>query len=488
MADYDFDIGILGGGAAGLTVAAGAAQFGARTLLIEKWKELGGDCLHFGCVPSKTLIRTARVYHLMKNAEKFGLPGVGPVAVDYREVAKRIQHVIDLIQRHDSKERFCGLGVKVEFGDGRFVDEHSVRVNGKSYSARNWVISSGSSPSVPPIEGLDKTPYITNKEIFSLDRLPESMITIGAGPIAVEFAQAFTRLGTKVTLIERGDQILNKEDGDMAGLLMDVLGDEGMSFYLNSTTLSTRDLGRLKEVVLRDSSGKVVSLKAEAILVATGRKPNLENFGLKDISVQFDRHGLKVDGRLRTSHRHIFGAGDVTGKYLFTHAAGYEGSIVLSNAILHLPRNADYTTFPWCTFTDPELASIGMNEKAAKAAGIEYSVWSEEFRTNDRSLAEGEEVGKIKLLLDVKERPLGVQILGPHAGELIGEWVAMMQGRTRLSTLASSVHPYPTLGEINKKVVGNFFSGKIFSERVKKALKFFFSLKGRACEPCDAKE
>jgi pyruvate/2-oxoglutarate dehydrogenase complex dihydrolipoamide dehydrogenase (E3) component len=485
MADYDFDIGILGGGAAGLTVAAGAAQFGARTLLIERWKELGGDCLHFGCVPSKTLIRTARVYHLMKNAEKFGLPGVGPKPVDYREVAKRIQYVIGLIQKHDSEERFCGLGVKVEFGDGCFVDEHSVRVNGKTWSAKSWVISSGSSPSVPPIEGLDKTPYITNKEIFSLDSLPKSMITIGAGPIAIEMAQAFSRLGTKVTLIERGDQILNKEDRDMADRIMNVLAGEGMSFHLDSTTLSTRDLGSQKEVVIRNGEGKVLNLKAEAILVATGRKPNLEGFGLQDISVDCDRHGLTVDSRLRTNHKHIYGAGDVTGKYLFTHAAGYEGSVVLSNAILHLPRKTDYTNFPWCTFTDPELASIGMNEQAAKAAGIGYSVWTEKFRSNDRSLAEGEEVGKIKLLLDGKEKPLGVQILGPHAGELIGEWIAMMGGKISLSTLASAVHPYPTLGEINKKVVGSFFSGKIFSEKVKKALKFFFSLKGRACESSD---
>ncbi|MEJ2696488.1 MAG: FAD-dependent oxidoreductase [Candidatus Sulfobium sp.] len=483
MAGYDFDIGILGGGAAGLTVAAGAARFGGRTLLIEKWKELGGDCLHFGCVPSKTLIRTARVYHLMKNAEKFGLPRVDPKPVDYREVAKRIQYVIGLIQKHDSKERFCGLGVKVEFGDGCFVDEHSVRVNGKTYSAKNWVISSGSSPSVPPIEGLDRTPYITNKEIFSLESLPKTMITIGAGPIAIEFAQAFSRLGTKVTLIERGDQILNKEDRDMADRIMKVLAGEGMSFYLDSTTLSTRDLGGQKEVVIRNGEGQVHSLKADAILVATGRKPNIDRFGLQEISVDCDRHGLKVDSRLRTNHKHIYGAGDVTGQYLFTHAAGYEGSIVLSNSVLRLPRKVDYTNFPWVTFTDPELASIGMNEKAAKKAGIEYSVWTEEFRSNDRSLAEAEEVGKIKLLLDGKEKPLGIQILGPHAGELIGEWIAMLDGRVRLSTLASAVHPYPTLAEINKKVVGNFFSGKVFSEKVKKALKFFFGLKGRACGP-----
>ncbi|MEF9438678.1 MAG: FAD-dependent oxidoreductase, partial [Candidatus Mariimomonas ferrooxydans] len=194
MPDYDFDIGILGGGAAGLTVAAGASQFGAKTLLIEKEKALGGDCLHYGCVPSKTLIRTAHVYHMIKNSEKYGLPGVELKLVNYKDVARRIQSVISIIQKHDSEERFCKLGVKVEFGDAGFIDEHAVQIGGKTYSANKWIISTGSSPAVPGIEGIDKTPYITNKEIFFLDSLPKSMITIGAGPIAIEMAQSFSRL------------------------------------------------------------------------------------------------------------------------------------------------------------------------------------------------------------------------------------------------------------------------------------------------------
>ncbi len=482
MPDYDFDIGILGGGAAGLTVTAGASQFGAKTILIEKEKELGGDCLHYGCVPSKTLIRTAHVYHMMKNAEKFGLPRVDLKPVDYKEVAKRIQSVISIIQKHDSEERFCRLGAKVEFGNARFVDDHSVRVNGKTYSAKRWVISTGSSPDIPPIDGINRTSYITNKDIFSLDELPKSMIIIGAGPIAIEMAQAFSRLGTKVDVVQRSNQILSKEDKDMADQMMNVIASEGVTFHLNSVVLGVKDLGSEREVVIRDSEGKPLSLKSERILIALGRKPNIEGIGLEDISVEFDKKGLKVDSRLRTNHKHIFGAGDVIGKYLFTHAAGYEGGIVLSNAILHLPRKTDYTNLPWCTYTDPELASIGMNEKRAEAAGIEYSVWTEEFKANDRSLAEGEETGKIKLVLDGKEKPVGIQILGPRAGELVSEWVAVMNGGVKLSALASAVHPYPTLGEINKRVVGNFYSGKIFSEKVKKALKFFFHLKGRACE------
>lgn len=483
MPDYDFDIGILGGGSAGLTIAAGASQFGAKTLLIEKESNLGGDCLHFGCVPSKTLIRTAHIYHLMKHADRFGLPLSVPQSVDFRDIAHRIKTVIDIIQKHDSAERFCKLGAQVLFGNARFIDEHAVDLNGKTYAAKKWVVATGSSPSVPPLEGIGTTPYLTNREIFYLDNLPRSMITIGAGPIAIEMAQAFSRLGTKVTVIQRSNQILSKEDRDMADILMDVLASEGVVFHLNTAIQSVRDHGTEKEVIVRDREGKTISIRAEQLLIALGREANISGFGLDAINVDFDKKGLRLDNRLRTNHKHIFGAGDVTGAYQFTHAAGYEGGIVLSNAVLHLPRKTDYTNLPWCTYTDPELASIGMNEKRAKAAGIEYSVWTEEFRANDRSLAEGEETGKVKLILNSKEKPIGIQILGPQAGELIGEWVAIMNSGAKLSTIAAAVHPYPTLAEINKRVAGNFFSGKIFSDRVKKALKFFFNLKGRACEP-----
>jgi pyruvate/2-oxoglutarate dehydrogenase complex dihydrolipoamide dehydrogenase (E3) component len=481
MAKYDFDIGILGGGSGGLTVAAGAAQLGAKTLLIDRESKLGGDCLHYGCVPSKTLIMTSRVRHLMKRAGHFGLRELDLPPVDFRDVAERIQHVISIIQKHDSEERFCKLGAKVEFGESTFIDEHSIRLNGKTYSAKNWVIATGSSPSVPPIKGLDKTPYITNRQIFSLEKLPKSMIILGGGPIGTEMAQAFARLGTKVTVIQRPDQILHKEDKDMADLVMNVLSEEGVTFYLKASIESARDLGSEREVVIKTAEGASVILRGETILVAIGRDANVAGLGLKEIGVDFDKRGIKVNERMMTNHKHIYAIGDVNGKYLFTHAAGYEGSIVLSNAIFHLPRKADFTNLPWCTYTDPELANIGMSEALAKAAGIEYSAWTEEFEANDRSLAEGEEVGKIKMILDEREKPLGIQIVGPQAGELLGEWVAVLNGGIRLSTLAGAVHPYPTLGEINKKVVGNFYASKIFSEKVRKTLKFFFNLKGRAC-------
>jgi pyruvate/2-oxoglutarate dehydrogenase complex dihydrolipoamide dehydrogenase (E3) component len=481
VATHDYDIGIIGGGAAGLTVASGAAQLGAKTLLIEKEKELGGDCLHFGCVPSKTLIRTAQAYHTIKSAQAFGLPAVEVPPVDFVKVKERIQSVIATIQEHDSEERFCSLGARVAFGEPSFTDEHSIRLNGQRISAKNWVIASGSSPQIPPIEGLNKTPHITNKEIFSLDRLPASMIILGAGPIAIEMAQAFCRLGTKVHVVQRSGQILSKADRDMADEVMGVLAAEGAIFHLNVSVLGVGDLGREKEVRIQDKEGRITSLKAEQILVAMGRSPNLEGLQLEAIGVEFDRKGIKVDNRMRTSQKHIYAAGDITGAYQFTHAAGYEGGIVVSNAIFHLPRKADYTFLPRCTYTDPELAGIGMNERAAKDAGIEYTVFTETFRDNDRSLAEGNKMGKVKMLLDTNEKPIGVQILGPHAGELLNEWVAVLNGKVKLSTLAAATHPYPTLGEINKRVAGAYLSPKIFSDTVKKGLKFFFHLKGRAC-------
>jgi pyruvate/2-oxoglutarate dehydrogenase complex dihydrolipoamide dehydrogenase (E3) component len=482
MAEYDYDIGIIGGGAAGLTVASGAAQLGAKTLLVEKEEALGGDCLHFGCVPSKTLIRTAHVHHLIKNAPAFGLPAVEPPPVDFARVAERIRSVIADIQRHDSEERFCGLGAKVAFGTPAFEDDHAVRIDGQTVSAKNWVIATGSSAAIPPIEGLDHTPYITNREIFSLPRLPGSLLILGGGPIGIEMAQAFSRLGTRVSVIEQAGQILGKEDLDMAQAVQAALSDEGVSFYLNTVVTAARDLGTEREVTVKDASGKTAVLKGEQLLVALGRRPNIDDLGLDNAGVALGRGGITVDARMRTSRKHIYAAGDCNGGFQFTHTAGYEGGIVVSNAVFRLPRKADYTFMPWCTYTDPELASIGMNEKMAVEAGIEPKTVTEEFKNNDRSLAEAERVGKIKLVLDEKENPVGVQIFGPQAGDLIGEWVAALNGKVKLSTIAGAVHPYPTIGEINKKVVGNLYSPKIFSDTVKKGLKFFFNLKGRACE------
>jgi pyruvate/2-oxoglutarate dehydrogenase complex dihydrolipoamide dehydrogenase (E3) component len=282
-------------------------------------------------------------------------------------------------------------------------------------------------------------------------------------------------------VVDRADQILPKEDRDMADAIQTMLTAEGVVFHLNTTVQNVTTDGEKKNVSIIFGENAAVDLKAEALLVAAGRVPNVEDLDLLAAGVHYNRGGIEVDARLRTSQKHIFAAGDVSGGYQFTHAAGYEGGVVVSNAVFHLPRKVDYTWLPWCTYTDPELASIGMNERSAAAAGIHYTIFTEAFVDNDRALAEGRGTGRIKLILDKKEKPLGVQIPGARAGDLMAEWVAALNGGVNLSTLASAVHPYPTLGEISKRVTGALFSQKIFSEKVQKGLKFFFNLKGRAC-------
>jgi pyruvate/2-oxoglutarate dehydrogenase complex dihydrolipoamide dehydrogenase (E3) component len=483
MAKHDFDLGVIGGGAGGLTVAAGAAQLGAKVLLVEREPNLGGDCLHFGCVPSKALIACAKNYFRMKKAADWGLPRVDVPAPDFSKVAEYIRNVIVKIQKHDSVERFCGLGVQVEFGQAGFVDEHKVSVGEKSFSAKKWVIATGSSAFIPPISGLEQTPFLTNREIFSLPRLPESLIILGGGPIGAEMAQAFCRLGTKVTVVEMAGQILGPEDPDMAGVVLENLRNEGVEFYLSSKAVGVEDLGGRCRVAVEKPSGEKISLAAEKLLVALGRSVNVQGLGLEKIGVNHSSRGIGVDNRCRTSQPHIFAVGDVSGGYQFTHAAGYEGGVALVNAVMHLPRKADYTWMPWCTYTDPELASVGLNEKRAKAAGVTYEIFEEKFSDNDRGLAGGEAAGKIKLLLGKNSGFLGVQIAGPHAGELINEWVAVANGKVKLSSLASAIHPYPTLGEINKRVAGAVYAPRLYSDAVKKTLKVLFGLKGRACKP-----
>lgn len=482
MKKYDYDIAIIGGGAAGLTVASGAAQLGARTLLIEKEPSLGGDCLHFGCVPSKTLIHSAKLYHAMKQGPQFGLPEIERPPVEFTQIAKRIQSVISIIQKHDSVERFCKLGAEVVFGSPCFADEHEVDLDGRRISAKAWVIATGSSPAPPRLEALNNIPYITNREIFSLPHLPQSLIILGAGPIAIEMAQAFCRLGSQVTIIQRSAQILSKEDKDMADEIMQILREEGVTILLNCAVIEAKDKGNIRELTIRQGE-ETMQLAAETILLAQGRSPNVDGLGLDKINLEYSRQGIVVDPRMRTSHSHIYAPGDINGAFQFTHAAGYEGGIVVSNAIFHLPRKVNTQWMPWCTYTEPELASIGMNEKQAQKAGIRYTVWTEHFRENDRALAEGTGRGKLKMILNEKEHPIGVQILGPRAGDLLGEWAAVLGGGIKLSSLAGIIHPYPSLVEINKRVAGSYISPKIFSPTVKKGLKLFFQLKGASCNP-----
>lgn len=481
MGQYQYDIGVIGGGAAGLTVAAGAARLGARTLLLEKEASLGGDCLHYGCVPSKALLHVARIYHQTRHQERFGLPAYCPGPVDLGAVSSYVQQVIGAIQAHDSSERFCGMGVAVKQGEPEFESAHVVKSGTERLSAKYWVVATGSEAAVPPLPGLVDTPFWTNRDIFSLRRLPSSLVVLGAGPVAVEMAQAFCRLGSAVTIVHRGSQLLSHEDADMAALVQGALEAEGVRIVLGFQLDALQYDGK-QILVSGGGPDRRRTICADRLLVALGRRANTRNLGFENLGIACGSWGVEVDRRLRTACPNIFAAGDVTGRFQYTHAAGYEGGVVLANTVFRLPRKADYTWMPWCTYTDPELASIGCNEKRAKEKGLEYDVWEEEFATNDRATTQGVTSGKLKMVVDKKERPLGVQICGPGAGELVGMWATIFSGKVKLSTLAGTVFPYPTLSEINKRVAGSIVGRTLFSERVRKGLSLIFQLKGRADE------
>ncbi|MEW6335578.1 MAG: FAD-dependent oxidoreductase [Thermodesulfobacteriota bacterium] len=485
MARFEYDLGIIGGGAAGLTAAAGGAQFGAKTILIEKSAKLGGDCLHYGCVPSKTLIRTAAVWNLAGRTKAFGLPSVDLPPVDLGAVMDRVRRVIEKIQHHDSPERFCSLGAEIRFGTPAFTDDHTVTVDGKKIAAKNWIIATGSSPVIPPIEGLTSVPYWTNETVFSQRTLPGRLIVLGGGPIGLEIAQAFARLGSKVTIVEFMDQILGPEDADMAEILKVRLEAEGVKIQTGTKALRADRKGAaiLLTVAPVADENQTAIIEGDALFLSTGRKPNIDDMALERAGVVFTPRGITASDRLKTNISHIYACGDVNGQFPFTHVAGHEAGIALTNAILHLPRRVDYGKIGWCTYTDPEVASIGYNEKRARKEGLDYRIIEEPFESNDRARAEGETVGKLKILLDKGDKVMGCQMIGAHAGELIHEWIIAQTGKVKLSAMAGAVHVYPTLSEISKRAAGRVFAEKLFSDRTKSILKFLFDLKGRACTP-----
>ncbi len=327
-------------------------------------------------------------------------------------------------------------------------------------------------------------PYWTNETVFSQRKLPERLLVLGGGAVGLEMAQAFCRLGSKVTVIEFLDQILGPEDVDIAGMLQGRLEADGILFYTGTKALKAESKGKKIRLTIVPvaGEGKTEVLEGDALLVAAGRKPNIDGLGLEAAGVKYTERGISTDLRMRTSVPHIFACGDVNGRFPFTHVAGYEGGIALTNAVLRLPRKADYEKIGWCTYTDPEVASIGLNEKGAIERGYKYRIFEERFEDNDRALTEGEPFGKIKILVSPRGRFMGCQIIGAHAGELIHEWILTMTGGVKLSTVAGAVHVYPTVSEISKRVAGNIFSEKLFSDRTTSMLRLLFNLKGRACE------
>lgn len=453
------DLCIIGAGAGGLSLAAGAAQMGARVVLVEG-AEMGGDCLNHGCVPSKALIEAARAAHTMATAGRFGLAPVRPV-VDYAAVMDHVVRTIAAIAPMDSQERFEGLGVQVIRGWGRFASPDTLAAAGQQIRARRFVIATGSCPALPPLPGLDETPYLTNETLFSLRAAPAHLLVLGGGPIGVEMAQAHLRLGVAVTLIESG-RLLGREDPELAAQITATLRAEGATVLDQTAALRVEPAGEGVRLHLADGR----QILGSHLLVATGRRVALEALNLSAAGVEASATGVRVGDDLRSvSNRRVYAIGDAAGRGQFTHAAGYHAGIVLRQVLLGLPARIG-APIPRVTYSDPELAQVGLTEPEARAAhGDRLQVLHWGFDHNDRAQAMAETTGRIKLMV-VRGRAVGVSICGPHAGELIGLWALMLGARLRLSALAGAVLPYPTLSEVSKRAAGAYFSPKLFDNPV----------------------
>lgn len=475
---YSHDVVILGGGAGGLTAASGCAQLGLKTALVEK-ERLGGDCLYYGCVPSKTLIKSARVLRYAQDFEKFGLPKLTVPKVQIDRVLGHVREVIEQVAVHDSPERFRGLGAEIFFDVPEFISPHEVRLpGGRVLSARTIILATGSAPLSLPIPGLEEAGYITNIEIFSLKKQPRSMLTIGAGPIGVELSQSFLRLGTKVSIIDMAPRILSREDADLADIVKEKLLQEGAELYLGANIQRVEKFGGKKRLILKNAEGREEVLEAEEILMAVGRQGNTGDLKLEEAEVEVEGSFVKVGPNLSSSRKHILAVGDCNGKFLFTHVAGAEGSLAVRKTVLRIPVKMNYHYIPWVTYTDPEIASIGYNEMRAKEAGVQYTVVSSEFKQIDRAMAETETDGKIKILIDKRSRVIGTQIAGPHAGDLLIPLIYAVRNRSKLMDMITPIFPYPVLSEVLKKAGGNYFAPMVYNPRVKKILRTVFGYRG----------
>jgi len=470
------DICIIGAGSGGLSVAAGAAQMGAKVVLIEKG-EMGGDCLNTGCVPSKALLAAAHTAQTARRAARFGVK-TGKVAINAKAVFAHVHGVIGTIAPHDSQERFEGLGVTVIRAPAKFAAPDRVEAGDAIVRAKFFVVATGSHPFVPPIEGLAALNPLTNETVFGLDVIPQHLIVIGGGPIGCEMAQAFRGLGAEVTVLEMG-RILPMDDPDLVEVVRTRLLEDGVVLHEGARVVRTQGAPDAPEVVVEDSDGREHAVKGSHVLVAAGRRANVMDLGLERAGVDFSPVGVEVDKRLRSvSNRRIFAIGDVAaigGKPgpQFTHVAGYHAGIVIKNALFKLPAKINHTTVPHVTYTAPELAHVGLTEARAYAAhGDAMRVLTWEFAENDRARAERETEGLIKAVVGRRGKILGCSIAGPRAGELIQPWVLALERGLKIGALASTIAPYPTLGEVSKRAAGSYFTPSLYSERTRKIVRF----------------
>tara|TARA_R100000005_G_scaffold96082_2_gene80560 strand:+ start:8293 stop:9723 length:1431 start_codon:yes stop_codon:yes gene_type:complete len=469
------DICVIGAGSGGLSVAAGASQMGAKTVLVEAAK-MGGDCLNYGCVPSKALLAAAKKTAEAQNAGPFGIR-IAPPTVDFPKVMDHVAAVIAAIAPHDSVERFEGLGVTVIEGQGSFVSERELAVGADRIIARRFVIATGSHAVIPPIPGLADISYLTNETLFDLRQLPSHLIIIGGGPIGLEMAQAFVRLGSRVTVLEAATA-LARDDPELTAVVLAALRREGVDLREGTCVSSVQqDAGGELCVTLEGADGKEV-LAGSHLLVATGRGATVAGLNLEVAGIEYSPSGIKTDARLRTTNRKIFAIGDVAGGPQFTHAAGYQAGVVIRNALFRLPAKASYEALPHVTYTDPELASVGLTEDQARDRhGDKIRVLTCPFSDIDRARTDRLETGLIKVVTGRGGRILGAGIVGPHAGELIHPWALAISGGLKISAMASYIAPYPTLGEIGKRAAGSYYTPGLFSPRTR-ALVRFLSLFG----------
>jgi pyruvate/2-oxoglutarate dehydrogenase complex dihydrolipoamide dehydrogenase (E3) component len=448
----EVDICVIGAGSGGLTVAAGAAQLGASTLLIERGR-LGGDCLNYGCVPSKSLLAAAKAARAGAAAARFGI-GYDAPRIDYPAVARHVRGVIAAIAPNDSAERLEGLGARVIRAEARFTGAQEVAAGTTTIRARRIVIATGSAPSAPPIPGLDRVPYFTNETIFDNEPLPEHLLVIGGGPIGLEMAQAHRRLGARVTVLEAA-AILARDEPETVEILKTRLAAEGI--VLREGVRIARIEGDGTGVAAVLDGGERIA--GSHLLVAAGRRPNLAGLDLEKAGIAYDAKGIEVDARLRTTNRRVFAIGDCAGGPQFTHVAGYHAGIVIRNALFRLPAKVDYRALPWVTFTEPELAQAGPTEAGARQLhGDRIAVLRWPLHENDRAQAERDTHGLVKVVATRSGRVLGASIVGPHAGELIQLWALAIGERLNVKAVAGMIAPYPTLGEVSRRAAGSFFA------------------------------
>lgn len=461
-----YDLLILGGGTAGLTAAVLAAGLGARTALVER-DRTGGDCLWTGCVPSKSLLATAELAHAMRDAGTLGLDATEP-KVDLARVLARVREVQARIEPHDSPERLAALGVDVLAGQAAFTGPRSLHVDGVGdVAARAVLIATGSEPVVPPIEGLDGAGYLTTDTVWELDELPDRLVVLGGGPIGCELGMAFARLGSSVTIIEADDRLLPREEAEAGQLLADRFTAEGITVL---TGTSAARVDSAASAVATTNGGVEGSVGYDRLLVATGRRARTADLGLDAAGVRLGSRGeLVLDGRLHTTARGVYAAGDVTGELPFTHVAAYQAGVATLNALFLLPRKADYRSLPWVTFTDPEVARVGLTEVEARER------WGEGARTarfdygsSDRALAAGRGYGFAKLVGDPKGRLVGATVAAPMGGEVIGELAGIIGRRGRMDAIYRTVHPYPTFAQSAAVAGGEVLRERWFTDRTRR--------------------